>query len=138
MVNCSVLVARAAFSRERKTDNLLDCFNVICKNMSAQAFVESPSVMYIFSEAVRSSYKWPLEVPPLPLLCPCMAVFQCFEMSCLGKPHKPISHSVCSRSCTRRVISASPFVFLFAKHMLSLIVSLHKSEIANIPPSNCR
>lgn len=138
MVSYSVLVARVAFSRERKADNLLDCFNMICNNMSAQTFIEGPSFMYVFCKIVWSSYKWPLEVPPLPLLCPCRAVFWCFEMACSGKPHKPINHSVCSRSCTRWVTSASPFVFLFAKYMLTLIVSLHKAEIANIPPSNCR
>lgn len=63
-----ISVARVAFSRERK-DNFLDCSNMICKNMSAQVFIEGPSVMYVIPRVFWSSHKLLMEVPPLPLLC---------------------------------------------------------------------
>lgn len=123
---------------------------MICK-MFAQAWIEGPSVMYVISKVflVVTNFSWKF------LLFLCFALqgiffsvlkwLVCFRI--LGKinPHKPSQQSFCVpgiiyqlASFTSWLISASSFVFLFAKYMLALIVSLHKTERgANIPPSNC-
>lgn len=122
-----ISIARVAFSRERKTDNFLDCSNMICKNMPAQAFSEGLSVMYIISKVFWSSYKLLLEVPSLPLLYSAKQFSQCFEVARLVQDTQENQSTQTQQSfCVldiiyRWVISASPFVFLFVSICLPLL-----------------
>lgn len=71
---------RQEYSAERKKkEKFLGCSNLICMDVSAQAFIEGPLVIFFYLQNILEQ----LLFAPCSSALLCMVVLQCFEVACL-------------------------------------------------------